>query len=203
MVFSKKSALGWISALTIVLVWMFVLGVLVGRGTVSIEQFRAQKIAEEIEKGKVTGKIGPRYSEKLPENLELDFYRDLKTSEAPPLEKRKSVKKSGKKVVPPPERKAPARREVPPLPERKTVPEMGQEGGYSIQVAALKEKGVALSTVEKLRKQGYHSYVAKGRDKKGTLWFRIRIGSYKSRQEATETLRRLKSEKMDAFLVNK
>ncbi|MCX6551647.1 MAG: SPOR domain-containing protein, partial [Acidobacteria bacterium] len=68
------------------------------------------------------------------------------------------------------------------------------EGGYTVQVAAVKKRTEADVIVKHLKAKGYEAYVftPDGSDKLGV--FRVRVGSYKTRPEAETVARRIERE---------
>jgi DedD protein len=68
------------------------------------------------------------------------------------------------------------------------------DGGYTVQVAAVRRKAEADAIVAKLIKKGFPAYVfaPQAGDRRGG--FRVRVGSYKSRQEAENMASRLQKE---------
>jgi cell division protein FtsN len=81
------------------------------------------------------------------------------------------------------------------------VPAKGPGGGspssgYSVQVAAYKQKSEADKLTSSLVKRGYQARI----DVDAT-WFRVRIGRYATSKEAEDALKRIKAKQMDGFVV--
>jgi cell division protein FtsN len=55
--------------------------------------------------------------------------------------------------------------------------------------------------IAKLKKRGYPAYRAIGEVQGKGIWFRVRIGSYKSKSEARRTLDKLKKDGLKPILV--
>lgn len=88
--------------------------------------------------------------------------------------------------------------------KQKKPPAVPSRNLYYIQVAALNNREAALSFAEEFKKKGYPATVLDPfpTDKKAI--FRVRIGSYPTREEAEEVLARLRAEtkrKTDYFII--
>lgn len=212
----RKGTAFWFCLIFFVSAWMFVLGVLVGRGTAPVH-FDIEALQKELAalKEAVTQKELQRYkihSSGAAAAPELQFHEALQqpredgsqSSEtddpllraAPPRRmtapERPSVSRSTAK--PPQTAESPA---APPLPGRTAA------GNFTVQVAALKEAGLADRMVADLYKKGFPAYrVAADVPGKGT-WYRVRIGSFKNRTAAERMLAQLKREKVSGIIVEK
>jgi len=72
---------------------------------------------------------------------------------------------------------------------------------FSVQVAACLEQKNAQNLVKNLKKKGYEAYIFKTRKPREMTWYKVRIGDYASKEEASmaaSTFR--KKEEMDAFV---
>jgi cell division septation protein DedD len=74
---------------------------------------------------------------------------------------------------------------------------------FTIQVASLKDSGIADKLVGRLKKGGYPAYRSIGKVPGKGIWYRVRVGSFNSRTEAAPTLNQLKKEKIDAIIVQR
>ncbi len=212
--------------LLVVMGGMFGLGVLTGRGTAPV-RFDIQRLEERLMEI-----AGNAPSEESGAGVEYQFYDELRNNEGSrrpmrvkkafprKMEKRipgrkKSRPEEGKKSsrtvaaapVTPPE-KPPAARPVkkvekapkPASSPVKTVTSQAKGGAYAVQVAAFSEKKDATVMVVSLGKKGYGAYRTVSADGK---WHRVRIGSFKDRNDAGALLARLKKDNIKAFLVNR
>ncbi|MDD2390381.1 MAG: SPOR domain-containing protein [Desulfobacterales bacterium] len=196
--------------------WMFILGVLVGRETAPIK-FDIEKIHHELAalKKTVDQKQQNRFKI-IPEDMsgknELEFYEALKvTDDAESVEmpvdsgavhigaiphKTAVLKKSEKraeisKLV------LAAEVDKPVIsPEKES-----RKGEYVIQVASMKDGSMCDALVSSLRKKGYPACRTEGNIPGKGIWFRVRIGSFKTRDEAAQTMQRLKNEKFKPMLI--
>jgi cell division protein FtsN len=73
----------------------------------------------------------------------------------------------------------------------------------TIQAASLKEMQDADNLVAKLKSRGYSAYKVIGIVPEKGIWFRVRIGEYRSSEDAADTLARLKKDGFEPILVNK
>jgi cell division protein FtsN len=75
---------------------------------------------------------------------------------------------------------------------------------WTVQVNAYPDERSARQLVDRLKSKGYNAQVTETRNK-GKTWYRVRVGSYRSREEADKALEDLKSkEKFDkAFATSR
>jgi cell division septation protein DedD len=72
---------------------------------------------------------------------------------------------------------------------------------FTIQVASLKDPGIADNTVSRLIKKGYPAYRSIGKIPGKGIWYRVRVGNFRSKSEAGLMLKRLKKEQIEAIVV--
>lgn len=75
-----------------------------------------------------------------------------------------------------------------------------KQGKYTIQIAAYKEFKDAITQMARLEEKGFSSYRVKG-GKDGAAWYRVRIGSFASRDEAHKIIEKLNSAGIKAQIV--
>ena len=200
------------AVLLVVSVWMFGLGVLVGRGTAPVH-FDIEALQTELSELRqaVLDKEKSRFrifdDEADRKGKELEFYENLKKS-APEEKTAPKVKKSPK---PPPAAERPSAKPKTEAAGAKTepVPGLGAdtvsagEKPYTIQVASVKEERSAAAMVDRLQVLGYPAYRERADiEGKGT-WHRVRIGSFVDAADAARTLKRLKAAKLKPLLIRK
>ena len=198
---------------------MFVLGVLVGRGTAPVK-FDIQKLTRELENliaVDVKKQLEPVELEtaETKTKTELEFYEELKKSgpvapdpppdnvsreeDSSPLEQkepaaRTAAKKSVTKPVGQPEGENPRANAAADRP-------LDNIRNVTIQAASLKDLAEADAMVKKLKDRGYPAYktiaVVPGKG----IWFRIRVGRYSSRDAAADVVGKLKKEGFRPILV--
>ena len=74
---------------------------------------------------------------------------------------------------------------------------------FTIQIASLKDSGIADKLVDRLKKGGYPAYRSIGKVPGKGIWYRVRVGYFNSRSEAGPTFNRLKKEKIDGIIVQR
>jgi cell division septation protein DedD len=101
----------------------------------------------------------------------------------------------------------PAPKEQPAAPKTGKSPAASKtqpNGGiYTIQVASVKAANDADRMVAKLKKRGYPAYRAIAKIPGKGIWFRVRIGEFKARNEAGPTMTKLNKEGIKPILVRK
>ena len=220
-VLTRKKIAGWLLLIFFLCAWMFVLGVLVGRGTAPLKF----SLAALQEKMTAPQKASPaKQNKKRPQDnavsvkdkTKLDFYEALKQDkEDTKVSVRPKSKLAERKDEKPAEKApAPVEKATKSKPsERPQTKAPGTQKGaaiaktntagpsYTIQAAALRSAEDADRMVADLKKRGYPAYRAIGKVQGDGVWFRVRIGSYKSKSEARRTLDKLKKEGHKPILV--
>ena len=213
----RRSVPVWLAVMFFTWVWMFVLGILVGRGTAPV-QFDIEKLQKELTalKEAMYQKELARFKIDAGETISktaLGFYEALKKEGGNAL--LAVVKEMAPKPAPPPPKAPPVRATVSPPPREKPAdrspadrpkpPATPAAAGtaYTIQVGAFRSQGDAQAFMEKLGKKGYPAFLARDNVPGKGLWFRVRVGSFKTRAEAGSTLGRLKREKVNGFVIGR
>jgi cell division septation protein DedD len=210
---------GWLLLLLFVSAWMFFLGVLVGRGTVPVK-FDIDKLqrelaalkADDIKKQLSRVEIS---SDSTQLKKDFGFYEALKDTKDD--SKRSSGRKDGqtsgeslsvsktsakkkKKVSPSNPSRNDASRKATSTPSDK-----GIDGPktLTIQAASFKDPKDADKMVAILKKKGYPAYRIIGVVPEKGVWYRVRIGNYSSKTEASTTMKKLQKVGLKAYLVYK
>jgi cell division protein FtsN len=218
---TRKGLLAWGSAILFVAAWMFLLGVLVGRGTAPIEfdidSFQRGLLAKREAAGKEQEDQLNRQTGGGADQTDLEFYSLLKSSEsddqlsAPPAAKAPAPAPAEKAPKPTaaPLRAAETAKKPPPATPSKTdrlaaspVPEKAPKGPFTVQVASLKEARAAEAMVARLAKKGYPAHAARIVIS-GKPWYRVQIGGLATRTEADRVVARLKKEKLSPIVVQR
>lgn len=138
--------------------------------------------------------LGPRPKK------ELTFLKTLKEGkkENPPLkikEKPEKVQKiTAKKTEP---------RKTEPQVAVTIPPRKSTANRYAVQVASFSKKSSAEDLAGKLRKKGYEAYVLSQEIPQRGRWYRVRVGRYSDRAEATREANRIKkSEKFNPLVIS-
>jgi cell division septation protein DedD len=222
----------WISCLSLLLAWVFVLGILVGRGFIPesvtmISDIKNQlnKLQEMVSYNK---RPTPESVKKEDSDAKLAFYNDLLSkkemdkgrgipeAKAEP-QKRETIQKKSPTTE---ERLAEIRAEVsgkegnaetkteghpevnPKEPLRAQQPVSPAKGGYTLQLASLEEKSKAEETMKKLINRGYDAYFYEVKVR-GKTWYRVRSGRFATRDEAEEFAGKIFKETKMKGLVTK
>ena len=72
----------------------------------------------------------------------------------------------------------------------------------AIQVAAFKNPVAADQMIDKLKEKGYPAYKAIKNVHGENIWYKVRIGSFRNRTDANETLVKLKKEGIKTIIVH-
>jgi DedD protein len=188
--------------------WMFILGVLVGRGTAPIN-FDIQALQKELlELKESMVKQEKRAMEadaaKSGDKPSLDFYEALKKKE-----KDEQIQTIEKKNPP----KAPSKA---PLTSQKRVSKTKDTqakkknlasikptpaGPLAVQVASTKDAASAEALVKKLKQLGYAGFRTKAEIPNKGTWYRVRVGPYRTRSEAVQVHQELKKDKFKGIIV--
>jgi cell division septation protein DedD len=232
-VLSRRKIAGWLFLIFFLCAWMFVLGLLVGRGTAPVK-FDIAALEKKIEASKKDdlGKQKEMPVQKeaftVKDKTELDFYETLEENKVdtkvPALQKPKAVERKIEKPVEKTvsQKRAPAKTDPQKAEPQKSKPvktsqkKKSTKGKvaavkkthaagpiYTIQAASVKDPKDADQLVQKLKKSGYPAYRAIGKIPGKGIWFRVRIGKYKSKSEALGIMKKLKKDGMKPILVMK
>jgi cell division septation protein DedD len=183
-------------------IWMFVLGIFVGRKSVPV-RFHIKDIKKELASLKNSDEKVEKPSEDtvISEKKEgLGFYEDLKENESPkspkvkpPSDKQKIIKKSFHE-------KAATINTVKTEKEKKSET-VKSEKSFTIQVSSVKDEATADRLVAELKKQGYSAYKTRVNIPNLGIWHRVRIGHYRSKDKATPTIEGLKKKAFQPILL--
>ena len=213
-----KGRVLWIGLCLFACGWMFVLGILVGRGTAPV-QFDIEKLQEELAslKAAVSKKERLRFkidSVAAGHKTDMDFYEGLKKSERGAEHKNKQLTVTSKQNKKPlPTATALAKKNRDPRkkanavdPSLKGLPaESGTgaetENKITIQVASSRDSKEADRMVAKLKDKWYPAYRSVATIPGKGVWYRVRIGSFNRKAEAQSTLERLKKDKFEGVLL--
>jgi cell division septation protein DedD len=188
---SSLSLFFWGFCLCFLLAWVFVLGVLVGRGflpsavsTISDLKSQVSRLQGLVPQAKPPAPESP----KIENDPKLAFYEKLSS-------KKEEVKKKGpqEEKQPPAVKATPERKEQPPSPVPKPVEKPANGPGntqYTVQLAAVEDRAKAEAMVARLKGGGFEAYFSEVKIK-GKTFYRIRCGKFKTKEEAAAHARRL------------
>ena len=221
----RRMAWGQYLLVFFVAAWMFVLGVLVGRGTAPVH-FDTRALQNEL------AALRDAMMKKDREALEkavrgednkapLEFYEALKKDgpdtavqlpAAQALAGEPSASSPAAEAVTPPHKSRSAvmakKAAVPAKPVAARPPSTSAQdgaatGNLTIQVASLKDTASAQRIVANLKKDGYPAYLSRTVIPGKGIWFRVRVGSYKGPEQAAADMDRLTRDQRKPILVKK
>jgi len=189
--------------------WMFVLGVLVGRGTAPV-QFDIEALQKELIALKES--IIKQEQENLhadaalaEKKQELDFYEALKSAKPEEKLKIEPSKKSATQTIET-KKKQPLKpkKKVPTIQKKKAgVVSFVPNGAYAVQVVSTKDAGAAEGIVKKLKKRGYRAYKVRAEIAGKGTWYRVRVGGVDSKADAERLLKKLAGQGYKGMVVKK
>ena len=197
---------------TVILVGVFLMGLLVGRGVLAtkgapgVDTVAASEAEPSLPPAPATSASSQApstageklsYAERLgssePAKEQLKPEGSSALPASPPAPKAESIAPAAAAPPPAPARPAPTPAPAPGPAAAAAKPAEPAGGAFSIQVAALREQQEADAIVKRLAAKGYPAYVvapAKG----APPVFRVRVGKYKDRSEADTVAARLQKE---------
>ena len=229
LVLTRRALAGWACFIFFVCAWMFVVGVLVGRDTAPIKFEVAgiqkkleadKKDLENKERSRIQGKSGI-----TKDKTKLDFYEALRDNrEDTQLDKKKLSSSISKKAEPLPAKKPPRsiddkadrkiiEKKTPPEKKPTKPPQKPSSASkskvrpsvktYTIQAASVKNARDADRLVAELKKTGFHAYRAIGKVPGKGIWYRVRVGKYRNKADASNTMQKLKRAGIKPILIEK
>ncbi len=207
----------WLLIVLFVAAWMFALGIFVGRKSVPVAfeidklgkelaglkqaDIEKQRRRAEIDSDAANGKINFDYYDKLKDSKNINKRKPAPVKPKTKPLPEKTIKKTKKKAV----KTQTAKTLKIPQKEKVIKPERKKRGEktLTIQTASLKDSKDADRMVAELKKKGYEAYKVMSVVPDKGIWFRVKVGYYENSAEAADTLKRLKKDGLDAFLVNR
>ncbi len=203
--------------------WMFVLGVLVGRGTApvnfDIQALQKELLALKESMLKQEKRAMEADAAKTGAKSSLEFYEALKKKG-----KDEQIQIIEKKVTPKATPKAPPKTPPatpPPSPltsqkrvskskaapeEKKTLPDLpdvkpSPSGTLAVQVASTKDAASAEALVKKLTQMGYAGFSTMAEIPNKGRWYRVRVGPYRTKTEAEKVRQELIKDTFQGIVV--
>lgn len=191
------SALFWSIFLFFLLVWIFVLGILVGSGflpgsfkTIAELKGQVKSLQETISHKEALDINAPKKTENEPD---LAFYDTLANKKAETKNNWKTQAKADTSTIEK-EKSSPVNKpDQKPLKDILIQPSEKKENLYTVQIASIEDKEKAGKLVTDLIGQGYDAYSYEV-DINGKSYYRIRCGRFSTRQEASDYAQRLEKE---------
>jgi cell division septation protein DedD len=228
---TRKQFFVWFALTFFAMVWMFVLGILVGRG-LSPVRFDVPKLKDELVtlKEKVLPteeEVSEAEKTATSEIPDLEFYKALREKGTEPgsraiivhrkvsdpnLQVAKTPAKPGAVVTESAEQSAgsvlegtAAQEESPELqiiPKKLAVTKKPKHrGALTIQVAAFKRTEKAQELIAGLRRKGYDAYEVTANLPSKGTYHRVRVGHYASAEEARLAASKLRQERLETIIV--
>jgi cell division septation protein DedD len=191
---------------TFVSVVIFLCGVMVGRGARAVRGEEPAAIAADVPPAapQAVSDAGPPAAEPpapVPENDELSYHKRLQGEGAPAENLKPAPAGTG---APAPAEPAPEPKPAaPPAQAAADVPTTGRPGVWIVQVAALQDRGVATSLVQRLTGKGYPAFLVAPAGAGPRRLFKVQIGRYNDRREAEDVKRRLEKEEQFKPLISR
>lgn len=191
---SSLSLFFWGFCLCFLLAWVFVLGVLVGRGflpsAVSTSDLKAQ--VSRLQGLVLHSKSPSQDTPRVESDPKLAFYEKLSSKKEEVKKKVPREEKPARPETTP--AKAPAERkaETPSTPPKSAEkgPNDTRHNQFTVQLASLEDKAKAEGMVSRLKGSGYDAYYSEVKIKE-KIFYRIRCGKFKTREEAGIQAKRL------------
>ncbi len=202
---SRKEAVAKAAICALICLWMFILGLLVGRGTAPI-RFDIQRLQDELAtlKAATIEETTQRYRvafQELDREMDLGFHEALRDEET---DLSSTLLPASDTPTPPPpvevkETDVPKKTKTSDFqkPETRDTPLP-----WAIQVAATQDPTQGNQLIERLEQMGFPAYLVKAVIPDRGTWFRIRVGDYPSREAAEADLGRLKKERFSPMIVS-
>lgn len=194
----------------LVCLWMFILGILVGRGTAPV-QFNVERLQDGLAalKASTVEETIRRYRvafEEVDKRVDLGFHEALKDSKTDLTATTLSLADSSvsKEQAAPEilsektESKLPKKARAPDF-QKKTKPEITKP--WVIQVKATQDEADGEELTENLKKKGFRAYLTVFEGSGKGTWYRIRVGGYADRSEAEADFERLKKEQFSPWII--
>lgn len=223
---TRKGLCVWGGLVFFVMGWMFILGILVGRGTAPIP-LKTHELEKELQALKAT--VLQEQQDEITARVnrpggdapaaELGFYEALKKPPAKTQRRIAPPPKPAQKPAPQPKKPEPpkpapaaspkpapsvpptvaAKPALQPKPEATRAP--ATKGRFTIQVGSFKEAVSANALVSQLRSKGLSAYQLRTEVPGKGTWYRVRVGAFDSRSDAESSLAKLNGDKIKGMIV--
>ena len=201
---SRTSLFFWCLGTLFLLAWIFVLGILVGRGFFPQGVETLSKLRIPI--GRLRGVVGSKKTSDLDsikgldKNPEFEFYDQLSVKKGELAKKNKSGpekagkqtelakrfetdKRSAKRVEAPKKNQSNFNKGGGQTKPAGQIKSMDNGGAYTVQVASLDSESKAVKMADQLKNGGYPAYVHKV-NVKGKKYYRVKCGRFKDKKKA-------------------
>lgn len=215
---TRKEMTLWLGVAFLALIWMFTLGVIVGRG-LSPVRFDVEKLTRELSDLKKAALKSAEGTKEQPvdiasEKTHLGFYEVLtdKKEEARLKSLTKPRRDSVQTVSPTVDRsadKAETGIHKKSAVSKKDEPGSGpvgtdavsKEGSFTLQVTSLKDLSKAEKLVSVLKKKGFTAYTMTAHVNGKGIYHRVRVGRFNDRNDAMKTALKLMAENFAPIVI--
>ena len=199
-----------VSLSALVCLWLFILGVLVGRGYAPV-RFDIELLQDKLAKLKeaTVEETVQRYQvafKEVDKQVDLGFHEALKgtktdlSDDALPLsrepETSETLSVKREKELPKKTRAPEFRKKSKPVVSK---PEISKP--WTIQVVATQDEAYGKGLIEGLKKKGFSAYLTTAEIPDRGTWYRVRVGGYAGRNEAEADCDRLKKERFSPMII--
>ncbi|MBW2143518.1 MAG: SPOR domain-containing protein [Deltaproteobacteria bacterium] len=172
-----KSIIFWFSGLFFLLVWIFILGVLVGRGHLSYGIVK-DKFAEVRDMASEKESSDSDLIKKSDEDPKFAFYEELSSKkEAAAKKSRPVVRKKSSRTI------SNKRSVETPKNSSSSIPKSAQQ--YVLQIGSFADRAKAVTMVDRLTDRGYATFFSRA-DIGGKRYYRVKCGPFKTEKKADE-----------------
>jgi len=215
---TRKEMFLWLGVAFLALIWMFTLGVIVGRG-LSPVRFDVEKLAKELIDLKEAALKSAEGTKEQPvdlasEKAHLGFYdvltdkkeearlKSLAKPRKDPVQtgSSKANRTAGKTETGIQRKTAVSKKDI-----QDSSPVGGKrvstEGSFTLQVASLKDLSKAENVVSLLKKKGFMAYTVTAHVSGKGTYHRVRVGRFKDRNDARETASKLRAENYAPIVI--
>jgi cell division septation protein DedD len=199
-VLSRRKIAGWVFLIFFLCAWMFILGILVGRGTAPVKFDIAAlekklEASKEADGGEQTKAPAPKNPVVVKDKTKLEFYEALKENkvdpDVPALQKPEAAKGKIEK---------PAPKAVPKEPKNKTAPKTASAKSASQKTGKQKPEPTASSQIKKPAKEKGQAPVVAPTNSTGPV-YTIQAASVKDPKDADRMVQKLKKSGYPAYRV--
>ena len=217
---SRTELFLWVGVAFLAMLWMFTLGVIVGRGHSPV-RFDIQSIKNELIALKEATLKSQEQANKpaadFPsDETDLDFYDVLTDKKEDALAQSVAkAKKQASKPKPTAKSEIPRKTESKPLardaenqkqaqdpkPKPSSAKKATTAESYTVQVASLKDAQKAKEMVSYLKSKGYRAFSVTTHVPGKGYYHRVRVGHFRDRDKAMQTASRLRREELEPLVV--
>ena len=207
---TRKETVLRMSLSGLVYLWIFILGILVGRGNAPL-QFNIERLQDKLValKKATVEKTIKRYQiafKEVDKQVNLGFHEALKDPKADPPITPLPIAESyaPEKPVNADDRSGKSETSVPKktrAPEFKKKNRVEVPEPWVIQVAATQDEAYGNQLAEDLKIKGFRAYLTTTEVSGKGTWYRIRVGGYAGRAEAETDCERLKKERFSPMII--